>query len=160
MVFHAVAQANAGRAVIPCQDGKPLTPAGVGDASKDLGQILRRWIRWPDADIGIACGQASGLVVLEVMGEQGEAWLSEKLVPETRVIETPRGREYWFAIPSNGTVKSSTLAPGVNLRGDGDFVLSPPSIDPKTGRRLAFRNQLELAFAPCWLLEHEGDNQL
>ena len=48
------------------RDKKPLTTNGFKDASKDRKQIQEWWTRWPDANIGIATGEISGLIVIDL----------------------------------------------------------------------------------------------
>ena len=48
------------------QGKHPRTEHGLHDASTDIGDIARWWRTWPDANIGIRTGSASGLVVLDV----------------------------------------------------------------------------------------------
>src|SRR5689334_8105677 len=92
----AVEHACAGYAVLPlwwpiddrCACGDPncknvgkhpigtLVPNGVKDASKDPTIAQSWWTQYRDANIGVACGQISGIVVVDVDGEAGEATLA------------------------------------------------------------------------------------
>lgn len=52
---------------VNCKPGKhPLTKNGVKDATLDPSAIREWWSRWPQANIGIACGEKSGIFVLDV----------------------------------------------------------------------------------------------
>ena len=51
----------------------PRTRNGVKDATTDRTIIKAWWKRWPDANIGIATGQTSGIFVLDVDGDVGKA---------------------------------------------------------------------------------------
>jgi len=64
----ALELAGRGRPVHPCKPaGKdPLTRHGVHEATTDPAIIRRWWQRWPNANPGLATGQASGLLVLDV----------------------------------------------------------------------------------------------
>src|ERR1039457_6496513 len=44
----------------------PRTMRGFKEATTDLQRIAGWWRRWPDANIGIATGKASGLLVVDV----------------------------------------------------------------------------------------------
>jgi Bifunctional DNA primase/polymerase, N-terminal/Phage integrase family len=55
-----------GLPVFPCNGKVPLTEHGFQDASTDTATVLAWWTRWPESNIGIATGAASGLVVLDV----------------------------------------------------------------------------------------------
>jgi len=54
--------------VFPCAPGekRPLTVHGFQDASADREAVDRWWRRWPDANIGIPTGAASGVDVVDV----------------------------------------------------------------------------------------------
>ena len=60
--------ARHGFPVFPCQPRakKPLTPHGFKDATTDLARVAAWWRKWPDANIGMRTGAASGLLVLDV----------------------------------------------------------------------------------------------
>ena len=78
-------------------------------------------------------------------------------VPETAEVITGGGGRHFFFRYSGGAVPK-TLAIGVDLKGDGGYVVAPPSIH-SSGKRYQVdgiagaRAFLRLAEAPCWLLE-------
>jgi hypothetical protein len=156
MLSYACARANGGHSVFPCKNKKPLVEGGGGfkGATRDLKQIRDWWTKWPDAQIGVPTGQMNRLVVVDIDGEQGAAWLKTKLFPATRVVESrPGRRQYWFQLPEGRVVKCSVeqLAPQVDVRGEGGYVIAPPSIHHLTHKPYRFVNQLPLAIAPDWL---------
>src|SRR5215468_4020275 len=53
---------------VACKDaGKhPRTRNGLKDATTDEATIQGWWQRWPDANVAVACGAESGLIVLDV----------------------------------------------------------------------------------------------
>src|SRR5215469_15321073 len=73
----------------------PRTERGLKDGSNDASQIEQWFARWPDANIGILTGQTSGLVVLDVDGEDGKASLraltaAHAPLPKTLCVKTGR----------------------------------------------------------------------
>ncbi|PYX67820.1 MAG: hypothetical protein DMG72_24450 [Acidobacteria bacterium] len=50
------------------------TKDGCKDATIDPETIRRWWTQCPDANIGVATGTPSGLVVLDIDGEGGIGW--------------------------------------------------------------------------------------
>jgi hypothetical protein len=111
---------------------------GFQDASRDAGQIRAWWARWPQANIGLACG-AAGLVVVDLDCKHGDdglaAWaelLSRRgLQVETVTSATPSGgRHLFFAAPPGASMRSSAkrLGPGIDTRAAGGYVLLPPSV--------------------------------
>ncbi|WP_439567747.1 bifunctional DNA primase/polymerase [Sphingopyxis sp.] len=115
--------------------GIPEPPKGSGGvhlASAHGAAIHAMWSRWPDAHIGVATGQRSGLYVLDVdrkAGRDGFAALIAKglALPNTFWTDTRSGgRHYFFAIPRDGLRRfvsdAGIVAEGVDRRGDGGYV--------------------------------------
>lgn len=114
----------------------PRTMHGVSDASADLATVTRWWQMWPNANIGIATGRRSDLVVLDVdFRASGDASLATLIdqhgpLPETACVHTGGGGlHYYFAHPG-GTVRNSAskLGAGLDIRGEGGYVVAPPSL--------------------------------
>lgn len=145
----------------------PLTPrgkhplhgsGGVHDASSHPEQIGDWWDAHPDANIGLACGAASGLFVLDVDGAEGERALSALGAAACRTIEqrTSKGRHRFFRAPGVPVRNSvSRLGPALDVRGDGGYVVVPPSVHP-SGFRYSWTFDpftTMVADAPAELLE-------
>ena len=71
----------------PSPGEHPRTQHGVKDASDDPKQIRAWWAEWPDANVGIATGAPSGLVVIVIDplkgGEESYAKLQQELPSDT-----------------------------------------------------------------------------
>jgi hypothetical protein len=103
-----------------CSPGKHpignLAPRGVLDATDDLGVVNRWWAQVPDANIGLATGKVSDVVVLDVDGPIGEETLAKierkhGSLPPTMQVKTGKGRHLYFRYPGNVTkVKSQNWA--------------------------------------------------
>ena len=138
LVENALELAGGGWHVLPVQPrGKrPLTAHGLKEASTDLALINAWWERWPDANVGIATGAVSGLVVLDVDAKAGGvASLREMLathgkLPEGVAVRTGGGGAHlYFTHPRVAVPNSaSKLGPGLDVRGDGGYVVAPPSV--------------------------------
>lgn len=141
----------------------PRTKNGLKDASADLATIDRWWGRWPDANIGVCTGSASGIVVLDVDPRHGGAdSLTElervfgPLPPTVETITGGGGRHLFFKHPG-GTVRNrSNIHPGVDVRGDGGYVVAAPSVHV-SGGAYSWRpgrgpGEIGLAEIPGWLL--------
>lgn len=129
----ALRYAGLGYAVFPCRVGskQSLVPHGFRDATTDVAQIEAWWAQWPDANVAIT---ARGLLVVDVDPQAG-SWPNEQeqateLLMAGAVSQTPRGgRHYVFRRPPGKEWKCSAgqLAPGVDIRTDGGYVVVPPS---------------------------------
>lgn len=144
--------ADRGFRVFPCRDKRPLTSHGFKDARTDPELVERMFEYYRGAQIGIATG--GGIWVLDVDGEEGEASLariSEGRPIYTAVVRTARGRHYWFR--GDGLGSRSGVLPGIDTRGEGGYVIAPPSIH-ETGWQYRWEVPLDdLAEAPSWLIE-------
>jgi Bifunctional DNA primase/polymerase, N-terminal/Primase C terminal 1 (PriCT-1) len=162
MLHTALAFANKGLAVFPClpRRKEPATKHGLKDAITDLGMIRGWWRQEPQFNVAIATGAVSNIFVIDVDGLDAEIELRRleaehgELPPSVEVI-TARGRHLYFRWPEIPIRNSAgKIAPGIDVRGDGGYVLAPPSIHP-TGRRYEWSVDCAsaLAEAPAWLLD-------
>src|SRR4051794_16012295 len=143
----------------------PRTASGFKDASSDPDQLRSWWTRWPDANVGIRTGAESGIVVLDVDVKSGGLESLDALLNEHGPLpRTPGtltgggGRHFIFAHPGAEVANSAgKVAPGLDVRGDGGYVVAPPSIHA-TGQ--AYRwdftarpEDVPPAPIPDWLLD-------
>lgn len=139
----ALSYAEAGLAVLPLKPRSKvpagsLVPHGVKDASIDPSEI-RAWAdRLPEANIGIATGSASSLFVMDVDPRNGGCQTLTALehefgaLPETATVSTggpDGGQHFYFAYPGS-SVRNIDLAAGVQIKGDGGYVVAPCSVHP------------------------------
>jgi hypothetical protein len=153
-----------GLPIFPCKPGgkEPLTPHGHKDATADLQQVKRWWRLWPEANIGLATGSSSGLIALDLDPRNGgeTSWLhlrADRTIPKTAKQRTGGGgRHIFFHNP--GDVRCGTLAPGVDVKAEGGYVILPPSVHPSgetyrwLDEDLGGKALLEPAVLPDWLL--------
>ncbi|PZO84128.1 MAG: DNA primase [Micavibrio aeruginosavorus] len=164
LLSQALRYAERGWPVFPLKPrGKtPLTPNGFKDAATDKKQIVAWWEAHPDANIGLATGTASGLFVLDIDGDDGEQSLKKleenhgPLPPTGEVITGGGGRHLYFKLPDVRTVRNSAgkLGLGLDVRGDGGYVVAPPSIHSSGKpyeRSVDSHNQI--APPPDWLVD-------
>ena len=139
----------------------PRTRHGVHDATTDEATIRSLWASHPNANVAIAAGSVSGLAVLDVDGEEGLKSLrrleAEHVpLPQTLISKTGGGgRHVYFRCPV-GPFKSRTrIAPGLDIRANGTYVVAPPSRH-SSGEAYAWLNggpgQQPLAPMPPWLI--------
>src|SRR5947207_7653114 len=118
--------ATYGWLVFPCRPRTktPATQHGLKDATVDIGLIEGWWRQWPDANVAIATGKPSRLVVVDVDVEGLGAWYAlcdRYTMPRTATVQTPSGglHVYFSHDFSNGDIRNSagTIAPGIDVRG-------------------------------------------
>lgn len=110
----------------------PRTRHGLRDATTDLDQITTWWRRWPHANIGIATGVASGLVVVDIDpshgGERSVRTLSRScMLPRTAQAGSGTGRHLYFATTEPVPSSVGGLGEGVDVRANGGYIVAPPS---------------------------------
>lgn len=140
---YALHYADMGLAVFPLRpkDKRPATANGCKDATKDKSQINAWWDKHPDCNIGIATGSISGgLVVIDLdkddnKGLDGYAVLKEwqrehGMLPETAMSITGRGGYHYFYRDTARWQNRIGLYDGVDVRGEGGYIVAPPSIHP------------------------------
>jgi hypothetical protein len=110
----------------------PRTRHGVSDASTDEAIIRSWWSRWPDANIGVATGSKSGIIVLDVDPRNGgDRTLDERVMqhgalPETVHVRTGGGgSHYYFRRAAHASTYHDPA--GIDVLGDGGYVVAPPS---------------------------------
>lgn len=135
----AVTLADAGVPVFPCVPlGKrPLTEHGFQDASTDLRQVDAWWRRWPEANLAIPTGAVSGIDVVDVdVHASGDGYAALERARGAGLVgqpawltRTPSGGLHACFLRGAGSEQRSWQVPGqhVDFRGDGGYVVLPPS---------------------------------
>lgn len=143
----ALEYAEKGLAVFPLipRSKEPIYKGGFQKATTDPEIIRRWWRKNPDANIGIATGQKSGGVFAidydkdEDKGidgcESAREWeLDNGELPDTARTITGR-KGYHDLFRSGRPIKTrAKLHPGIDIRGDGGYIVAPPSIHPNGNR--------------------------
>ncbi len=131
--------AAAGVPVFPClvEGKRPLTRRGFLDASSDPEQVAAWWSRTPNANIGIPTGAASGVVVVDVdvHGPRDGRVAYQRATDAGLVdgagllVRTPTGGAHVYFPATPGREQRSWQAAdvGVDFRGDGGYIIAPPS---------------------------------
>ena len=103
----------------------------------DIEMIARWWREHPDANVGVACGAASGIDVIDVDGEAGRATLAEPEDACGPVPATPRqvtgsgGLHLIFAYdPARPIGNRVRRLPGIDTRSDAGYIVVSPSTHP------------------------------
>jgi hypothetical protein len=135
-------------------DKRPVTQHGFHDATRDPAEIKAQFGTPGAAMIGVPTGQGAGFFVVDLdvkNGGQGLEWLAanQHRLPRTRTHKTRSGGQHLlFQWPEGRTIRNSAsrVAPGVDVRGNGGYIIAPPSPDYEIADHSA------LAEAPPWLL--------
>jgi hypothetical protein len=135
----------------------PLTVRGFKDATTDEQTIRAWWTRWPNANVGIPTGAASGWAVVDIDAQGGGLDSLKELVdaygeiPTGRRSKTGNGGAHLIFQHVNGFRNSaSKLAKGIDTRGDGGYIVAPPSVHPN-GTVYQWTDEGEPGELPAWL---------
>jgi hypothetical protein len=166
---HALGYAERGWAVFPLfeiQEGRcaceksdctsqgkhPRVPGGLKSATLEAETIRQWWKKWPDANIGIATGRVSGLLVVDVdHGPAKDGYASLKSLeadngslPRAMTVLTGGGGLHIYLASPDAEIRNSTskLAPHIDIRGEGGYVVAPPSRHI-SGNRYTWENNIE-----------------
>lgn len=162
MPLHSIENGKCTCGKVDCSSpGKhPRTVNGSKDASKDFDQIEAWFKQWPEANIGIATGPSSGIVVLDVDLAKGAHTQSlifgdvDLTIFTTPKVKTGAGLHFYYRYPAGIDIKNSAskLGPFIDVRGDGGYVVAPPSAH-SSGKKYEFLNAIsELAeFPQDWI---------
>ncbi len=165
---------SCGRDECPSPAKHPRTVHGLKDATTDETTIRDWWEDSTPANIGVCTGRCSGIVVLDIDPRHGgdeSLWALEdrhgKLPDTVESITGGGGRHIFFAHPGEThRIRNATALagmPGLDVRGDGGYVVAPPSLHI-SGERYEWEASSELgevpmAPIPAWLLKLLGQTK-
>lgn len=142
---------------------KPAGKWGQWQTNHADDSLVAAWAANPAANVGIATGALSGCIVVDFDNDDAVAEGYMRGLPDTLMAKTPRGMHAYFAHPGGKVSNAASLAPGIDIRGDGGFVMAPGSYynptaeDVARGKRAGAYEWLNwgtpLADAPAWALE-------
>ena len=165
MLAHALKYAAAGFSVFPLTPRMKIPLAGSNgfkDATTDTNQITRWWSEHPDANIGLATGMRSGVWVIDVDLKNGKdgaeslkayAELHADSPSRTQRVHTPSGGWHLYIKydTANPVRSRADVLTGVDIRGDGGYVVLPPSVTEQGEYTWSpDESSIEIADATSW----------
>ncbi len=113
----------------------PLNPGGCKNASTEPEQVTAWWRRWPNANVGVATGEASNLAVLDIDGKPGHVSLlaleaENGPLPGTVTAITSRGCHLLYQWTPGLGIGAGLYGEGLDHRGEGGYIIAPPSVHP------------------------------
>lgn len=152
-------------------------------ATSDPVQIEQWWTQWPEANIGLVTGCASGVNVVDtdlkpdVDGEEVLRELAGKhdgLLPDTvEVLTGGGGHHRYYRCNGHAITNANQFPKGIDTRGDGGYVIAPPSrhvsgrcyewegsSDPMEGVMVADMPQWMIQYAVKKTVSNDGNGVL
>lgn len=164
MIDEALRYMEIGWLVFPVDGKVPATRHGVKDAGTEE-RLAKIWYKeHPDRGVALATGRPSGVWALDLDSQEAVDLLVDLQrehgdLPTTVTSKTKKGYHLLWQMPEVGDVRNSAskVAPGIDVRGTGGYIVLPPSPHPDGG---VYRwangrapEQVRIASAPDWLLE-------
>lgn len=144
----------------------PLNRHGLNAATTNPAEVARWWHHWPWAGVAIRTGGPSGLVVVDIDPGHGGLRTLDDLARAGR-LPTPTldtlgvrtggaGHHLYYQHPrtvvanTSGQLPNLGATPGIDLRGDGGYIIAPPS-PHHSGQRYKWEpTPAALAELPAW----------
>lgn len=142
--------ARRGVPVFPCVPGgkRPIPERGFHDATTDARQVEAWWGQRPAANLAIPTGTASGVVVVDVDLHKVNGYVAFERAARSGLLSEPLaavrtptgGRHLYFpADPEHEQRSWQVGRVGIDFRGDGGYIIVPPSLRMIDGRRMQYR---------------------
>jgi DNA polymerase I-like protein with 3'-5' exonuclease and polymerase domains len=108
-------------------------------------------------NLAIIAGTVSKILVVDIDANRGgNVWLAEKNLSSSYIVRTGGGgRHLYFQHYGEPLKNSVNLAPGVDIRAEGGYVVAPPSMHA-SGLRYEWEGGVpwgEMPLPPAWLIE-------
>lgn len=147
MLREALHYLTLGISVIPLKPNskEPLLNWKEFQSRRAREDEVKGWFQtWKDVNIGIVTGSISGVCVVDLDGPEGLAEAKRLGLSSPLTTFGGKGEHLWFkhpASPISSVTNAVRIYPGIDLRGEGGYVVAPPSIHPN-GRRYRFNRPL------------------
>jgi len=112
------------------EKGEPKTTWKPYQTRKPTPEELQKWFGdGVKRNIGIVTGSISGIAVVDLDGAEAIQLAKDLELPDTPVVKTARGYHLYYRYrPGIRNFQKRDDLPGIDLRGDGGYVVAPPSI--------------------------------
>lgn len=131
---------DSGVKIFVVQGKKPVYSGWQERATNDFDKIKLDIEANPGCGLAIPTGVANGFDVWDIDGEEGASELRQWFedgheIPTTPVVQTGSGGLHFYFKHEPGLRNTAKqMRPGWDTRGDGGYVVAPPSLHPSTGR--------------------------
>lgn len=149
VILHSIisGKCTCGKADCKSPGKHPRSRHGVKECTKDAARIANWWEEWPGANVGIATGQKSGILVIDVDNHGDVNGLESLQAKEAEIGKLPEtvtqltgggGMQLFFKYPGQKVKNGVSILPGVDIRSDDGYVVVPPS-SHKSGKAYTWK---------------------
>lgn len=162
MLRNALQYLKMGWSILPIKPNskEPLIDWKDYQKRKLTEEELKKWFSiTPTPNIGIVTGSVSNLCVLDVDGNNGLNFLQQNRLVSSVIAISGKGRHLYYQWTEGIRNSASKIAENVDIRGEGGYILAPPSIHPN-GKRYLWLSQRfgKLQAFPQEILKESGVN--
>lgn len=138
------------------RDKKAAVPWATYQKERAAGKLVKQWADdRRGLNAAVVTGAVSGVIVLDTDSTDAEAEVQRRGVPRTPTVKTAKGRHRYFKHPGFAVRNFAGRIAGVDLRGDGGYVVAAGSIH-SSGFVYAWEvtpDEADFASVPDWLLD-------
>ncbi len=135
MLTEALKYLSLGWSLIPLKpkSKEPLIKWQEFQSRRATEQEVREWhTKWPLMNLGAVTGSISGFCVIDLDGPEGLASGQRLGLKSPMVSLTGNGRQLWYLNEAGIQNSVKQLGAGVDVRGEGGYVVLPPSVHPNS----------------------------
>ena len=146
----------------------PRTLHGLKEATSHHPTIVKWFNQWPNSNVGIATGQGSGFIALDIDPRNGGDDTLDALIAEhgslpntVEALTGGGGRHILFAYDKRITTSNGKVGPGIDIKSDGGYIVAPPSTHASERQYewelSSHPDDVALAIAPAFLMRASPD---
>lgn len=135
---------SCGRKDCPCPGKHPIGRWTEFQGRLPTKREVQVWFSNLDCNIGIVTGRISGVVVVDADGEEGLESIRRLKLSPTLTARTGGGGYHLFYSITHPVSSRVRVTAGVDIRGDGGYVVLPPSTH-RSGRTYEWLEPIPLA---------------
>ncbi len=111
-----------------------ITWQGYQTQKASIQQVQDWLLKWPEMNLGVVTGAISQIVVVDLDGTVGMLYGRKNAAQSSVASITGNGKQVFYKWTEHVDNSVKKVAPGVDIRGDGGYVVVCPSIHPN-GKR-------------------------
>jgi hypothetical protein len=139
-------------------DKKPMTVHGFYDATTSIEQLRKWYEETPGANWGARMGSGKVAVDVDPRNEGDVTWdaLRTEHPEPLETVEQKTGgggRHYIFSVAAPLACRQDALGPGVDIKGDGGYIVVPPSVTTGPYEWIRAPWEAPLQEIPGWVVD-------
>lgn len=144
----------------PEDDKRPAIEWKQFQKRRPTDDELVKWFDSGKQNIGIVTGEISGITVLDLDSPEAVQFAKDKGIEKTPHVKTGKGYHYYYRyLTGTRNFQARADMPGIDLRGDGGYVVACPSIHPSGTQYEWIDMEGPFAELPKWVLIKDASDK-